>query len=665
VNLYSLSRGLMQLASVLLALLFALPAASPAQWIPLGPEGGDVRSLTYDPHDPRRIFLGTSASQLFVSTDNGSTWSRLARLGEGEDYVLDAMEVDPRSGTLYVAAWSANLETAGGDLFRSRDGGRTWQALPGMRQKSIRALLLAPSDANVIVVGARDGVFRSRDGGDNWERISPSHDAQIKNVESVAMDPRNPDVIYAGTWHLAWKTVNGGRVWRPMKNGVIDDSDVFSIIIDSRNSSNVYLSACSGIYKSENAGEAFHKVQGIPFSARRTRVLKQDPLNAMVVYAGTTEGLWRTTDAGKSWRRIVTSIIVNDVHVDPHDSGHILLATDRGGVLASTEGGKMFVASNRGFSHRMVGSILVDRSDVHTFYAGLLNDKEFGGVFVSHDDGRSWHQSSRGIHKLDVFALAQAKNGDLVAGTNKGMFKLPRGASEWQIINTIVQAAETGAPAGDAPLRLRRMAAPAREPRRSEPSTRVWHIEISGRKWFAATESGLYESLDEGKTWQGGALLGYQDFRTVCVSGSTVLAVTAKAALVSKDGGETWKLAQLPPFVSLVHGGTATPNGVLWLATQEGAIRSTNGASWEHMLGALSTRPLETITYDYNSRKLLAASNDGQVFTSVDGGQSWQVQGTGYSIHALAMAGGRILAASAFSGVVIQPATEQHPVPRK
>src|SRR5207237_22260 len=152
-----------------------------------------------------------------------------------------------------------------------------------------------------------------------------------------------PDIIYAGTWHLPWKTINGGATWHSIKTGIIDDSDVFSIIVDRTDSAVVYASACSGIYKSESAGDSFRKVQGIPASARRTRVLHQDPLQPDTVYAGTTEGLWRTTDAGASWKRITpANVIVNDVLMDPQRPGRVLVATDRGGVLASSDGGATF-----------------------------------------------------------------------------------------------------------------------------------------------------------------------------------------------------------------------------------------------------------------------------------------------------------------------------------
>ena len=299
----------------------AMPAA---QWVSLGPDGGDARSLAYDPSNPDRIYLGTSAGELFLSTDAGATWARCAHLGSGQDYVLDNVAVDPANPeVVYAAAWS--VENKGGDVFKSTDRGKTWKALAGIHGKSIRAMALAPSDPKVIAVGASDGVYRSKDAGENWEKLTPSSQAELRNFESIAFDPKNPDVVYAGTWHLPWKTPDAGQTWQNIKQGIIDDSDVFSIIVDQRNPSIVFVSACSGIYKSESAGQQFRKVQGIPFSARRTRVLQQDPTNSAVVYAGTTEGLWKTKDLGAGWTRVSPpSYIVNDVMVDPRNSQQVL-----------------------------------------------------------------------------------------------------------------------------------------------------------------------------------------------------------------------------------------------------------------------------------------------------------------------------------------------------
>src|ERR1700674_3184225 len=182
------SRKSLILISVLLLFTSALWAG---QWTVLGPEGGDVRSLSYDPHNPNRIFLGNSTGKLFLSEDGGHSWARFAHLGDGDDYVLDRIAISNQdSNTMFVAAWSVQNQQAG-DVFRSMDGGKTWQYLPGMHGKSVRAFAISASDPQTLVAGALDGVFRSVNGGQNWQKISPASQ-EIKNIESLAIDPKDP-----------------------------------------------------------------------------------------------------------------------------------------------------------------------------------------------------------------------------------------------------------------------------------------------------------------------------------------------------------------------------------------------------------------------------------------------------------------------------------------
>ncbi len=70
-------------------------AVTPSDWSLIGPDGGNVRSLAYDPSDPSRLMLGTSAGQLFVSPDGGKSWSPLAHLGVADDLVIDHIVFDP------------------------------------------------------------------------------------------------------------------------------------------------------------------------------------------------------------------------------------------------------------------------------------------------------------------------------------------------------------------------------------------------------------------------------------------------------------------------------------------------------------------------------------------------------------------------------------------
>ena len=635
----------------LLAAALLLPAwLGAVKWTALGPDGGDVRSLAYDPHHPGSIYLGTSAGGIYVSRDNGVSWSRFARLGEGDSYVVDHIVFDPTTaGVLYVAVWS--VEEEDGEVFRSRDGGKSWKRLKGMKGKSIRALALAASDPKVLVAGALDGVYRTRDAGDTWQLISPPNHAEIRNIESVAIDPANPEVLYAGTWHLPWKTSNGGLSWASIKKGLIDDSDIFSIIVDPKNPSLVYASACSGIYKSENAGELFRKVQGIPFSARRTRVLKQDPTESAVVYAGTTEGLWKTSDAGKSWKRMTAAnLIVNDVLLDPRQPTHVLLATDRSGVLRSEDGGRSFVASSRGFTHRQVAAVQVDRKAPGTLYVGLLNDKEFGGVFVSRDWGASWSQMSAGLGGRDVFAMEQSADGLLVAGTNRGVFAWEGG--QWRPRNRVVH--EGAAP----PVQRASRRSKAKKTVAPELTGSVKQLSLSRGKWFAATSEGVYVSSDEGKSWRGGPILGESDFVAVEAQSPIVVAATRKRLLISQDGGTNWYPALVPAFITKIHGVTLDANSTLWLATREGAFRSSdNGDRWRHVLSGLPATNVISILYDAEGKRLLAtAAKSHSLFESVDGGKSWErTAEVGVSLRALHAGQGRVFASTSFDGIWAQP----------
>ena len=651
-------RNLALLGVVVLSAVLGCQAGS---WQSIGPDGGDARSLAADPSNPDRIVLGTSSSQLFVSSDGGYNWSRLARLGDGDHYVIDHIVFDPsHPQTVYAAAWS--VETDGGDIFRSDDGGRTWHSLAGMHGRSVRSLALAPSDPRVLVAGALDGIFRSRDRGQTWERISPPDHPELKNIESLAVEPGDADVIYAGTWHLPWKTVDGGHTWYSIKEGVIDDSDVFSIILDPRDARILYASACTGIYKSEDAGGHFRRVQGIPKSARRTRVLRQHPLNPNMVYAGTTEGLWVSLNAGQSWNRVTgDGVIVNDVLVDSRHPGTVLLATDRGGVLRSENGGTTFFASNRGFVHRQVTALLVDRNDPAVLYAGVVNDKDYGGVFVSRDLGQHWSQMNDGLAGQDVFSLRQTEEGSLLAGTNRGIFARAANEKAWRAINVLVAERSPAAQDAAAIKSTRRSrsakASPpvADPPARSELNGRVADLEIAQETWFAASSQGLLVSRDGGQSWRGGAVPGRRDFIAVRARGQMVVAVTPAALFVSRDGGRGWTSPRLPENIAPLAGVALGPQGSIWLASRGGAYGSRDGGqSWDHAISGIDALDVTAVIYDGENRRLLATSLTG-AFESTDLGHSWHRTGEATArLRGITLGGGRLYARTDFDGVVTE-----------
>jgi photosystem II stability/assembly factor-like uncharacterized protein len=594
---------------------------------------------------------------IFVSEDGGHNWSRFAKLGSGDDYVLDHIAIDPKnSKIIFVSAWSVQDQSAG-DIFRTHNGGKEWEPLPAMHGKSVRAMALSASDPKIVVAGALDGVYRSRDGGNHWEHIS---DAGVKNIESIAVDPKDPNVIYAGTWHLAWKTSDGGASWQHINKGMIDDSDVFSIIVSSANPSEVFASACSGIYKSTSGGDQFQKIQGIPFTARRTRVLKQDPSNPAVIYAGTTEGLWKSVDEGKTWKRVSNpEVVVNDVLIDPRNSQRVLLATDRSGVLASDDFAATFSPANHGYTHRYVSAILPDNKEPNTLYIGVVNDREFGGVFSSHDSGQSWQQKSSGLDGRDVFTLKQSSNGTLVAGTNKGVFELAPGSAAWRPINNVVLEKTVSRTVKLKTGKTKTVASTSST--RSVLEGRVSDTDVASGRWFAATSAGLFTSKDQGKVWMGGPIAGQQDFVSVQAHDGLVVAATRSSVLVSKNAGAAWEPAALASYPINVRSVTVTPDDQIFVATREGAFHSADsGRSWNHVVAGLPDKDITSVTYDGSHRRLVATSGlTGVVFESSDGGSTWQRgPDSGYPLRRISVVHGRYVAATPFDGVIAQPENE-------
>jgi len=653
-----------------------------ADWQLIGPEGGNVRSLAYDPSDPNRIILGTSAGQLFVSQDGGNSWNLFAHLGPGDDYVFDHVIFDPTNpATVYAAAWGL---FADGGVFRSDDSGRTWRELAGAHGLSIRAMAMASSDHNTLVIAAVSGVFRSRDGGATWERISPENPmaienhSSLKNFVSVAIDPENPDVIYAGTQHLPWKTTDGGAHWHNLKEGILDDSDVFSIIIDPHKPSRVYASACSGIYLSENGAELFHRVQGLPHSAIRTRVLKQDPQRPGTVYAGTTGGLWKTVNGGVRWTLVTSqNVIVNDVLIDPRNPERVLLATDRQGVLVSNDGFAHYTASNRGFTHRVVGSMIADHKDPGRVYVGIMNDKEHGGFFISDDAGKSWRQSNRGLDERDILSLQQADSGVLFAGTNHGIFSLASLSGSWtpaKMIWGVVPEWQPKPPEPEPvapkPRSSKTATAGARKSTTAKPKVppepviplatapRVRALQIGDKAWYAATDQGVFISVDQGQKWYGAPIEGESNFSVVNhYEGGMVTLAGPKVAFISRDDGKTWTALALPPYVGHIYNLTMTPGSVLWLAAEQGALRSSDGGkTWQYTPGGLPKNDILGVHYDAAGQRLLATALHAHgVFASKDGGQTWQpTPEAAVSLRSVMSFQGRLLAASPHNGLVLQ-----------
>jgi photosystem II stability/assembly factor-like uncharacterized protein len=602
------------------------PSLYSQDWRTTGPPGGDVRGLVIDPSNPDRFYFGTLDGQIYTSADAGKQWTLLYNFGRPRLFV-DHIIVDPRnSKVLYVAA---HRHKEPGGFFKSTDGGITFRENSQLKNEAIHSLAQSDSSPNTLIVGTFNGIFRSDDSGDSWDQLPTYNTPGLVHVESLAIDPRTPNVIYAGTWYLPYKTSDGGKSWKSIKNGIIDDSDIFAIDINPRDPNHVIASACSGIYESKNAGESWKKIQGIPSQSRRTRAILQHPSSPGVVFAGTTEGFWRSDRGGDpdSWM-VTTSrqLEINSIAVHPSRPEMIYIGTNNYGVMVSNDGGKSFVPTNGGFSGRFANAILADREMPNRVYASTINTATGGGFFfVSNDNGESWRPSMRSMPaRLITYSILQdTRDANVIyLGTNLGVYRsLDRGVS-W------APAWAPSTPATKKPVRksTARKTVPAKRPV-ALPTETILRVQE------ALNNAGYHLGTPDGKAGSAtlAALKRFQGDRHLPATGKfddITLGALGVAKIISAEFAERSDLVLADAVNALVH--TVHPDtqqpGFL-AATNNGLYRSFDpGKGWQKLQYGPSLDP-RTTCVSTNLRQpetiWVGTSSSGALVTH-DGGKTWR-----------------------------------------
>ncbi len=621
-----------------------------------GPIGGDVRSLVIDKDDPNRLYLGTNDGQIYRSTDAAKTWTRLLSFHH-PGYVVDRIIIDKKSTkTIYVPLWSL-ANDVDGTIYKTTDGGDTWQELTGMRGHSVRALALAPTDSNFIIAGAIDGAFRSLDAGASWERFSPKDHPDLRRLHSIAID-KDPNIVYLGTEHLPWRTDNGGKDWvcikghpTEKKQQFIDDSDIFTIIVDSQDSNQLFASACSGIYTSTDRATTWTKYQGIPFTSRRTHTIYPDPTNNQVIYSGTTEGLWKTVNGGQNWR-LISSIrtVVNAVAIHPSNPNKIYVGVKSGGVLVSDNGGESFQTSNNGFVNRQISVLLADRSTPGRIYAAALFNGFDGGLYLSTDGGNNWQLSSRGLASEDIYTIYQSPWNEklLFAGTNLGLYiSSDRGESWTRIINKLPASAITlKTPASKTPTFTKKTyTKKAVVIKNTSKSKKLPNANITERVvavtpnynnngHLVAAWSGLYQISETGQIEK----LKIANYIGKILSVATdqkqqiIYAGTNQGLYRSSDNGKVWEIVPVidqNPIVQAVNVSPHDANNVMITTDSTCFLTKDGGKTWRRRGGGIpygdpiavrfsNTNPNVILVGDYRNGGLYISTDLGESFTPIN-----------------------------------------------
>ncbi len=367
-------------------------------WGPIGAPAGFPIDFLIDPANPGTIFSNNYGGGNTKSTDGGVTWS-LASDGYTGALMLD-VAINPINPNIIYG-------TARSGVFRSINGGKTWQGLstPPAYLSSAYGIAVKPDEPNVVIVSHEllGSVFRSVNGGLNWTQVytipnvEPGVDIHQHGFKSIefAAEP-NSNIVYAGACRGSvalddvsnndkklsegmFKSLNGGITWVRASDINTIDKCLTSIAIHPTNPQIVYASApFAGVYKTTDGGTHWSLMPGLPVDMRSVAI---DPNNPNTVYAGALQGgVYRTLNAGASWSPFTTGMEPNDpifdIVVDPANSEKIWAGSRATGVYLWLADEGRWTHINSGLLTRSIYALDISL-DGQILYAGTSGE----GVF--------------------------------------------------------------------------------------------------------------------------------------------------------------------------------------------------------------------------------------------------------------------------------------------
>jgi photosystem II stability/assembly factor-like uncharacterized protein len=474
----------------------------------------------------------------------------------------------------------------------------------------------------------------------------------------VAFDPRDDNTIYAGTYHLPWKTTDGGKTWFPIGKGMIDDSDVMSIVVDPANPENVHATACSGIYHSTNAAQAWTKYKGIPFVFRRTQLIRQDPERPETLYAGTTSGLWKTTNEGAEWKRVTPGDwVVNAIVVDQKHPQRVILGTEREGVQISENGGVTFASANVGFQHQHILDVAMDHDRPERALVVLTFDTN--AFLATKDGGNTWAPLGPGLKRTDLKHVYASPTGWWASLANGGWMKYEETSGKWVKAGLLATSATATAPTKS--VKGKKVSASTSHASSRSKSQlvpfQVNDMMFSSEAWYAATTGGVLVSRDRGTSWKIASKdqFAKQPAQSLEISadGSQVWAIAERNLLYSSDGGTHWDAKE----VAFATAGNLKLHRVddahLFITSNAGLYASKDaGRTWNRA----DIHDLQFQSVAGSGNAFVVSLHGHGLLESLDGGKSWQRVNNplaeGYFPIVSAKRNGALVAASATEGLL-------------
>ena len=433
--------------------------------------------------------FSNGANGLYKSLDGGLTWSLVANGLPLASVGRIAIVVSPANASVM---WVSVENPANGNLtglYRTNDGGVTWTQMSAIGVNCsaqcwyAMVLTASPTDTNTVYFSGLS-LYRSTDRGTSFSDVAlPVH----VDHHALAFDPQVPTTIYAGTDGGIFKSTNSGSTWAdlntnlaltqfygglslyPTGNGVLGGTqDNGSIEYSGSNTWTPVLGGDGG-YTAINPADptvSYAETQwsaGSGFSGPRRRDAQSgsfqllitginindaalfippialDPAHPKFLYFGTSK-LYRTKNGGNSWTAIATGVFlrngnVSAIGVAPSDTNTVYAGTNQGDLVVTTDGGATWIPINAALPARAITSIVVNRATPQTAYL-TLSGFGSGHVWRTTNAGTTWTDISGNLPNIPVNGFALIPGGELVVGTDLGVFRSTDDGASWSVLST-------------------------------------------------------------------------------------------------------------------------------------------------------------------------------------------------------------------------------------
>ena len=640
---------------------------------------GRINDMETHPTNPRIIYAGTAGGGVWKSNDAGTTFNPIF-----DEYCqsIGAVALDPNDpdNTIYVGTgetWPRNSVSIGDGLYKSTDGGATWNKLGFDKSERIANVIVNPKNSNEIYVGVlgalwsdsdERGVYKSNDGGATWNKIL--YVDTETGCADLTMDPNNPNILYASMWEFRrsgwsfnsggdksalYKSTDGGATWNKIHNGFPKGKlGRLAIAVAPSNSKVLYTvieaedPTKSGLYRSADAGQNWEQLNndfGItvrPFYFSRIVV---DPRDENVVVKGGLNGSI-SRDGGKTFKSLGNMHSdIHDIIFDINNSDIMYCGTD-GGVYRSWNGGTtMEIVENLPLSQFY--HISVDDAEPYNVYGGLQDNGSWYGPSSAGGGvkAKDWNSVGGG----DGFRVLKHPTKNIVYSEMQGAENVWRYDADKKLVKTIQPLPQKGYPKlrfnWNAP-----MATSAHQPDRFYMGSQFLHkSEDMGNTWeIISPDLTTNDPLKQQQEDSGGLSMdnsGAENHTTIFTIAESPLdqnviwvGTDDGNVQVTKDGGKSWEnttpnISGLPAntwvyhIEASVHGkGTAYAvfDGHTSGDMKPYAYKTTDyGKTWTNIISSDVEIFARNIQEDYENENLLYLGTEFGLYITLDGGKNW------------------------------------------